>query len=822
MFILHSSLLFLSFTICRGEGLSDDIYVTIPVVEGVAGYRIFNGTHQFGFHTDSRGVVVMMKKGERAGLLDCWRSRFRGYLGKYHVVLSADTIDRSLVQNILESTCIAGLMITDPESNIDPSEPLSHDGVCPNPKSGVYTEGCATTNHWNEKGYVLSDGLRNIDWKMQILYLFNKTHVDAVKKCHDLFNVPKDGASFVSFPFCAASFGVFSTAAGSSEICYRRSKPWSRLFDLSIENKDDLCSPLVGVNVMAYLPPKVYNATATPYSARYLMLCSRMDSFGLIPEVSPGEVSVLTSVVALLTTTRAIGQHLDVFERAANTSNRHVIVAFFDGESFDYIGSSDTAYDMINGEFPRKLRSDLKAQLDPIIAAQLDSIVEVQQLGTGDGTGSLYAGADGKQYEQGKLDDLLKSLTDGAIAAGGSLVAPTKKSRMPPASWHSFARIAPSTRGVVLAPFRDEYNYRRINSILDRAQWTSGQRSAAITEIVIAARAMLNAAADHVGLDTAQKMALDIDKDFVSSLFECFIDEPDWFRCDFFKRINGGRFKASTAFYSGKSTYVSAGYRNPLRFFVEWLTTYAAGSTSYTSNVKDEKTCDDLGKDQNVYAYTWQADPKTGAHYCYRISMGTYTVSSPAFRIEGYDFSNGTYSTWTESLYNIDNLRLYLVEQESFEKVMLCLGIAIAIFSFLVVGRCSEESFIIDEGFFSLILLNSSLTFRVFQKFLFYSTLLYAVNGGQFVNTWNTIVDIIIQALCIFSNVHDRAMRKSEDPGFYKRGERNYSGMVCMCRFKRDTFTDPRNILLWENCGGVNCTTLEDMWNTCSSGPSSQ
>ncbi|EYC44522.1 hypothetical protein Y032_0459g1847 [Ancylostoma ceylanicum] len=139
MFFLRYIVLYIAITLCRGEGLSDDIYITIPVAEGVAGYRIFNGTHQFGFHSskaDARGVVVMMKKGERAGLLDCWRSRFRDYLGKYHVFLSADMIDRSLVQDILASNCIAGLMIVDPESKVDPTEALSHDGACPNPKSG--------------------------------------------------------------------------------------------------------------------------------------------------------------------------------------------------------------------------------------------------------------------------------------------------------------------------------------------------------------------------------------------------------------------------------------------------------------------------------------------------------------------------------------------------------------------------------------------------------------------------------------------------------------------------------------------------------------
>ncbi|KIH44906.1 hypothetical protein ANCDUO_25060 [Ancylostoma duodenale] len=151
---------------------------------------------------------------------------------------------------------------------------------------------------------------------MQILYLFNKTHIDAIKKCHDLFNVPKDRAPFVSFPLCAASFGVFSTAAVIDVVLLSVSVLW-----------------------LTYIPPKVYNATA-PHTARYLMLCARTDSFGIIPEISPGEVSVLT-VIALLATTRTIGQHLNGFERAANKSARHIIIAFFHGESFDYIGSSD-------------------------------------------------------------------------------------------------------------------------------------------------------------------------------------------------------------------------------------------------------------------------------------------------------------------------------------------------------------------------------------------------------------------------------------------------------------------------------------------------
>lgn len=89
------------------------------------------------------------------------------------------------------------------------------------------------------------------------------------------------------------------------------------------------------------------------------------------------------------------------------------------------------------------------------------------------------------------------------------------------------------------------------------------------------------------------------------------------------------------------------------------------------------------------------------------------------FHFADYDFTNGTYSTWTESLYSIENLRLYLVEQESLEKLMLCLGVLLTLVSFLV----------------------SLSLFNVFWKHLSLSVMLTSSSGswtlhGQFVYHW--------------------------------------------------------------------------------------
>ncbi|KAK6055177.1 hypothetical protein COOONC_07318 [Cooperia oncophora] len=250
----------------------------LNVVEGEAGYRLFNGTHQFGFDStveDSRGVVVIVEDGDLSGLRECWQSRFEGYSGKFHMFMPVDMIDRSTVRVILESDCLAGI-ITYEAYNISTDKPLSHDAACPNSESGFSKDACVL-NEWNEEGAILPEGLRNIDWKMQILYVHNQTYIDAIRKCHELYNTPPNGSTTVSFPFCSASFGVFSRGAGSSEICMRRTEHWSEYLAHATGSHSSLCGPLRGLNVIAHLPPKVHNDSAgSQSSTRYLMLTARV------------------------------------------------------------------------------------------------------------------------------------------------------------------------------------------------------------------------------------------------------------------------------------------------------------------------------------------------------------------------------------------------------------------------------------------------------------------------------------------------------------------------------------------------------------------
>lgn len=42
---------------CAGDGIADEFYVTFTLVEGEVGFRILNGTHQFGFDSAFSRII---------------------------------------------------------------------------------------------------------------------------------------------------------------------------------------------------------------------------------------------------------------------------------------------------------------------------------------------------------------------------------------------------------------------------------------------------------------------------------------------------------------------------------------------------------------------------------------------------------------------------------------------------------------------------------------------------------------------------------------------------------------------------------------------
>ncbi|PAV69081.1 hypothetical protein WR25_21953 [Diploscapter pachys] len=684
--------------------LEEDIYVDETIVEGAACYRIMNGTHQFGCHgsKETMGVVMSIESVEEAKLIStCWRDKFNSYNGKFFLLMSLDLLNRESVAAIRASNCVSGLLLFRPEnaSFLTSGGPLSHDANCPNQYSSSYGEegACEAKSAWNELGAILPQGLRNIDWNLQIVFL-EKTAVQKIQKCYSLFN---GKGSSSDYPFCAVSFGVFNSAAGSTQICYRRGLESSKFIDWNLDTgiTPEICSPLMGFNIFGFPVPCMKNDSTGHPNSKYLMLATRMDSFGVIPDVSPGDMAVMTSLISLLASARAMATNAELFQSASKQNNKYVMFSVFNGEAFDYIGSSATAYKMEQNTFPHA--NSTVPQLDLIRPSQVDLVIEAQLIGSSEGK-ELFVHVDGERFEKsGQITkSALQALSTGAKSVGAHIDTQNLGKKIPSASWHSFAKSDTNVQSIVITPFQETIKYNRYNSMADYGSYDPDTRTKIIDSMMAVSSATLRAGAEYVGIEPTKADILSIDRQFVSTLFDCLVASDDFYSCKFLEKLNGGRFNQSKHSYAleYKSTYIGVA-QNPLtRMFVHWLMIYALGSKKETFNIKDKKQCDDMKLDQEIYAYDWQPDPLTGHFHCYKSATLMMGMRSPAFDIPDYDFKNSTYSTWTESVYELDKLRIFVIEQQNLQYWMFGLGLLVSLLSLLIVAPCGESTFIIDEG----------------------------------------------------------------------------------------------------------------------------
>ncbi|EFP12372.1 CRE-APH-2 protein [Caenorhabditis remanei] len=698
----------------RCDGFSDQVFKTLYIGEGNACYRTFNKTHEFGCQAtkeNENGLIVRIDKQEDfENLESCWRALYPAFNGKFWALLPVNLIGRNTISLLKSSECLAGVILYNSPQPQHPEEEItsaSHDADCPNAASDYYfqnkkEEYCE--RKINSGGSITRDGLMRTDWRIQMVFIDKSDDLSVIERCHSLFNIPKENGT-TGYPYCGMSFRLANMAAGNSEICNRRGKSEAKLFQANFDSGEvpQICGAMHSDNIFAFPTPiPSSRSNETMNSSKYMMITSRMDSFGMIPEISVGEVSVLTSIISVIAAARSMGTQLEKWQKASNESNKNVFFAFFNGESLDYIGSGAAAYQMGKDIFPqRKIRPDI-VRIHPIHANEIDYVLEVQQIGVSKGR-KYYVHVDGERYDKNKTstNKLMDRIERGLRSHGFDLEKLTDSgTRVPPASWHSFAKADPTVQSLLIAPFKEEYEYRRINSILDKNQWTNDEKEKAIQEIEAVATSILAASADYVGLETDDVVAK-VDKALIATLFDCLIVSNFWFDCDFMKKLDGDRYhKLFNSYgFNEKSTYISMETHTAFPTVLHWLTIFALGSDKETLNVKSETSCSHLGEFQAMYTYTWQPSPYTGNFSCLKSSIGKKVMVSPA--VDPYtpeEEMNTRYSTWMESVYVIESVNLYLMEDTSFEYTMLIIAVLSALLSMFAVGRCSESTFIVDEG----------------------------------------------------------------------------------------------------------------------------
>uniref|UniRef100_A0A9J2P9Z1 Nicastrin n=1 Tax=Ascaris lumbricoides TaxID=6252 RepID=A0A9J2P9Z1_ASCLU len=645
-------LVFLGLACCSAfYRIEDQIYLRL---EGGSNqcFRLLNGTSQIGCQSEPNGNTGIVVYANSDAEIERIVSKVAQVTDmQYVIAIDVDSLDGKVIEKLRSDRIRGVLLLSDTNRTRRPRMQFSEDSECPNERFNLYNDTCT----WNKRGAVVMEGFRFIDWNKPIFLIKNDTEIEIVRKrCFEAFNIDRTNAFS---PFCAARMKFFMRGAGNAEICLRRQEYFYGLSEAVVA----LCDPLEDENVITMLPPSskenINNET------KIFVLAARMDSFSTLTEGPVGDVSTLTSLISTLAVVDAMGRYADEFQLIANKKNKCLMFAFFHGESMGYIGSSRVVYDMLQGNFPAKPDSFAQSDGAPLVTvnvSNIDVFIEMQQL---DGAGSaFFAHVDGQSYKQHEqVIGTLLAAADKELQRRNrsiSLVDHGENGQVPPSSYQSFLKQNRSIAGFVFAPFDGTYTYKALNSFADAGVFDEEHR-VIVEEITASASAALATILEYFYGTTKTTLPYEVDEGFVSTLFNCFIVESDWYSCDFFAKILQNvknRPEEGT-----KSTYISGGDRLPslIRLLVNAIIVHSLGKEMV--NVTSESQCNDLNKAQQIYRYTWQVDPVKNSSACFRTALYPTPAKSPAFEIDGHDLSTSFYSTWVESVWVSQDLVLFLV-----------------------------------------------------------------------------------------------------------------------------------------------------------------
>ncbi|XP_066599037.1 nicastrin [Prorops nasuta] len=508
-------------------------------------------------------------------------------------------------------------------NNLTESRPplYSPEDTCPNRYSGYKT----CEKPWNPYGYALL--MEN--WPFPMFYMENQTHIEAIKACFWKHNA-HNRESQAQRSLCALEMRSFMFAAVNSESCIRRSG--SKL-DL---HPTQFCDPLGDRNV--HWPLFRLNKDGNSV----ILVTARLDASSLFDGLAPGAGSTVTGIVTLLATAHYLNS------LNATTGKTNVVFSLLNGEAFDYIGSSRMVYDLKQGNFNVLGGVNLKLN-------EVHSVIELDQLG------------DQRVYIHAKNEnsEFVKILQQ-------RLSADILENSVPPTSAQTFLKERSNITTVVISSYKGEFTNPYYNGILDDAQslkfeskgkdLASNLAKVAINLGKTLYQQVTNSSSAPVMDETAtEKLILD--------MLHCYLESA---KCDLFRAASapGAKLTKHTL-----PLYVSV-HRvpNPATSLTAQLLALLTGEQLPEMN---EATC-------HEERLAWMGGFNfTGV--CIKSSVNFSVAVSPAFIIDGYDMKSGVFSTWTESIWQMLGVRMFLKPSAGTERLSMILGSVVAGLSFIFV-----------------------------------------------------------------------------------------------------------------------------------------
>ncbi|XP_077181843.1 nicastrin isoform X1 [Paroedura picta] len=638
--------------------------IYIPLNRTATCVRLMNATHQIGCQSSMNGdtgVIHVVEKQE-----DVQWVLSEGPHPPYIVLLDGELFTRDMMDQLKESSRVSGVAVAIAKPS--PANGFSPGSKCPNDGFGVYssTYGSKFAHCKNMEWNPLGNGLFYEDFRFPIFLLQDENETQVIKQCYQAYNLPRNGSA-PQYPLCAMQLFSHMHAVTSTVTCMRRTSLQSTF---SI-NPEVICDPLSDYNVWSTLKP-INISSKLNSTEKVIMVATRIDSHSMFWNVAPGAESAVASFVTHLAAAEALHKAPDL-----QTLSKNIMFTFFQGESFDYIGSSRMAYDMQKNKFPVRLEN-------------IDCFLELGQIALRHSS-VLWMHTDplSQRNLSVQLGEMVAALKNSASGTQVEVQEVGSSQALPPSSFQRFLRLR-EIPGVVLADHNTSFQNRYYQSIYDtaeniRLEYPSPMSPEEALEYVTKTAESLAEVATVVARALYQlaegsgnASAIQADPRTVTRMLYGFLVRTNnsWFQSIIRPDLKGILENEPTPYYIAVSKPVNATY------FVHYV---LANLTGTVTNLTKEQCSN---SDGDLYEYAWVQGPQdpnsttsSRLPFCVRSTVHLTSASSPAFELR--DWGSTEYSTWTESRWKELHARIFLVASKQLEIVTLIVGIIILIVSFV-------------------------------------------------------------------------------------------------------------------------------------------
>ncbi|XP_059200142.1 nicastrin [Centropristis striata] len=650
---------------------------TVPCV------RLLNATHQIGCQSQLSGNVGVLHVLESEENLD-WVLR-SGPNPPYLVILEAPLFTRSIMIKLKSgSSRVAGVAVVAPNTN--PLEGFSPHTTCPNENTGVYSENydpiyahCNVTK-WNPLG----NGLSYEEFDFPIFSLKDDNDTQVIRQCYMTHNRAVNGSS-PQYPLCAMQLYSHMSAVTDTTTCMRRND-----INFSI-SPEWVCDPLGDYNVWASTKPLNNTAKGHKTGESVVIAAARLDSRSFFFDIAPGGESGVSGFVTLLAAAHALR---NATQEAP--PNRTILYTFFQGETFDYIGSSRMVYDMENNNFA--------VDLDNV-----HSVLEVGQVGLR-ADSKLWLHSDPVSRKNSSVNEevrkLIENLQSAATGLSVSVDEPGVSQPLPPSSFQRFLRARPIP-GVIIEDHKSAFTNKFYESMYDNAEYLNmsyppnltpeeqleflTETAKALTEVAtMVARALFKQAG---GADS-QLTNINADSQIVTRMLYGFLvrSNNSWFQQLIPSDLMSHLVDRPTNFYVGVHQQPS----EPTLLVQHLLANLTGTTVNVTQeNCQNQREDEKDKENKHMYYYMWvqgAAPPNSTKRegFCIRSTVRLAKALSPAFDLREY--TSKDYSTWTESRWKSISGRIFLVASHDLEMLTLGVGVAVLLTSLLLTYFMSSKA----------------------------------------------------------------------------------------------------------------------------------